>query len=239
MRVRGEWPNPVALRRGWSRAVARPWNRSRSDAHMRLVRGSPAFLTAAAETVLGLGASAVVSPPLMAGAQPLWRAAGFHPYVELTLLRTPVNGEHPGAGGVRMLGDNAWARVIEIDASAFGPMWKADLPALVEALRSTSDSALLGLDDPNARTLAGYAIAACAGGTGYLQRLAVDPAFQRRGLGRVLTRAAHNWARRRGAQTMILNTKPDNAGALALYQSEGYAVLPERLQLLRYPDALS
>ncbi len=47
--------------------------------------------------------------------------------------------------------------------------------------------------------------------------------------------SAHNWARRRGAENMILNTKPENMGALILYQSEGYMVLPERLQLLRYP----
>ena len=93
MRVRGEWPNPVALRQGWSRAVARPWNRSRSDAHLRLVRGAPAFLRRATETVLGFGATAVVSPPLMAGAQRPWLAAGFSPYVGLTLVRNQVNGE--------------------------------------------------------------------------------------------------------------------------------------------------
>ena len=33
---------------------------------------------------------------------------------------------------------------------------------------------------------------------------------------------------------VILNTKPDNDAALSLYQSEGYTVMPDRLELLRY-----
>lgn len=235
MRVRGEWPNPVALRQGWSRAVARPWNRTRSDAHLRLVRGSSAFLTAATQTVLDLGATAVVSQPLMAGAQRPWRAAGFETFTTLSLLRLPISGELDGGDGVRRLGDSAWKRVVAIDAASFGDYWKADLPALVEALKSTPDSVLLGADDNATGQLAGYAIVAASSGSGYLQRLAIDPAFQRRGYGRTLTRAAHNWARRRGAHTLLLNTKPDNQEALALYRSEGYVVLPERLELLRFP----
>lgn len=239
MRVRGEWPNPVALRQGWSRAVARPWNRSRTDAHLRLIRGSSSFLSSASEAVLGLGASAVVSPPLLAGAQRPWLAAGFNPYVGLTLLRNEVNGELSHPGTVRRLGDTAWARVVSIDAAAFGDEWRAELPALLEALRSTSKSVLLGVDEPGTSELAGYAIVAASTGGGYLQRLAVDPEFQERGHGRTLTRAAHNWARRRGARTMLLNTKPDNQGALALYQSEGYVALPDRLELLRYPSEVA
>lgn len=235
MRIRGEWPNPVALRQGWSRAVARPWNRTRPDAHLRLVRGSSAFLASATSAVLDLGATAVVSPPLMASAQGPWRAAGFTGYVRLKLLRSQVDGELAGTERVRRLGDSAWTRVVAIDAAAFGNHWRAELPALVEALASTPQSLLLGIDDPATNDLAGYAIIAAASGSGYLQRLAVDPRFQGRGYGRALTRASHNWVRRRGGRSMLLNTKPDNREALALYESEGYVVMPDRLELLRYP----
>ena len=136
---------------------------------------------------------------------------------------------------VRQLGDQDWSRVVAIDAAAFGDMWKAELPALVEALRSTSTSALLGVDDPTSGGLAGYAIVASSGSTGYLQRIGVDPVHHGQGLGRSLTRAAHNWTLRRGARMVILNTKPDNTAALTLYQSEGYTVMPDRLELLKYP----
>jgi ribosomal protein S18 acetylase RimI-like enzyme len=234
MRIRGEWPNPVALRKGWYRATARPWNRSRSDAHLRLLRGSPGFLAEAADLVLGLGATSVISPPLLGGTQTPWRTAGFDTYTTLRLLRKPLDGTEDHPVPVRRLGDNAWTRVVAIDAAAFGDMWKAELPALVEALRSTSTSALLGIDDPATGSLAGYAIVACAGSTGYLQRIGVHPNLHGRGLGRSLTRAAHNWSLQRGARMSILNTKPDNIAALALYKSEGYTVMPDRLELLRY-----
>lgn len=234
MRVHGHWPNPVVLRRGWSRAHARPWNRSRSDANLRLGRGSSAFLAAAAGTVIGFGASAVISPPLAAGTQNVWRRAGFTEYTSLRLLRKHVEREEPTAEPLQLLGDRAWTRVVSIDAAAFGDHWKAELPALLEALESAPSRALLGINDPGSGELAGYAIVASSSAAGYVQRIAVDPGYQRRGLGRALTRHANNWARRRGARTLILNTKPDNTAALTLYQSEGYTVLPDRLELLRY-----
>ena len=234
MRVRGEWPNPIVIRKGWARAVARPWNRSRTDAHLRLERGSARFLSEATDRVIGLGASAVISPPLMAGTQAVWKEAGFEPYTSLALLRRVLDGQEAAAETLRTVTDSEWRRVLAIDAAAFGDAWKAELPALLEALTSASKSAILGVDDPATSTLAGYAIVACSAETGYLQRIAVDPSFHRRGMARTLTRAAHTWCKRRGARSVILNTKPENEAALALYVSEGYTMLPERLELLRY-----
>lgn len=233
MRTRGQWPNPVVIRRGWAAAHARPWNSSRPDAHLRLARGSSGFLGDATRTVLGFGAATVISPPLMAGTQTAWRAAGYQPYTSLRLLRKSVGEEEKVEAPVRPLADPDWPQVVAVDATAFGEMWRADLPALLEALRSAPASALIGIDDPDSGSLAGYAIVACSAGTGYLQRIAVHPEHQGRGFGRALTRQASNWLRRRGARHIILNTKPGNTGALSLYESEGYVLLPDRLELLR------
>ncbi|MBT8216797.1 MAG: GNAT family N-acetyltransferase [Acidimicrobiia bacterium] len=233
MRIRGEWPNPISLRHGWARADARPWNRSRAEAHIRLVRGSGSFLRDATATVLSFGVPAVLSPPLMAGVQAPWRAAGFEPYTSLRLLRKTIGAEEAVARPVRLLGDRDWLRIVEIDAAAFGPDWKAELPALQEALTSARPSACLGIDNGTGE-LAGYAIVACSGTTGYLQRLAVHRNAQGDGVGRALTRHTHNWLRRRGARHIVLNTKPDNRAALGLYESEGYTLLPDRLELLRF-----
>jgi ribosomal-protein-alanine N-acetyltransferase len=169
----------------------------------------------------------------MPGTQTPWRAAGYQPYTALRLLRKPVAAEEEVAVTVRDLADRDWPGVVAVDAAAFGEMWRAELPALLEALRSAPSSALIGIDDPGSGSLAGYAIVACSAGTGYLQRIAVDPAYQGRGLGRSLTRQANNWLRRRGARHIVLNTKPGNTGALSLYESEGYVLLPDRLELLR------
>jgi ribosomal-protein-alanine N-acetyltransferase len=173
----------------------------------------------------------------MAGSRAVWKEAGFEPYTSLALLRRVLDGSEAAAETLRTLTDTEWRRVLAIDAAAFGDTWKAELPALLEALTSASKSVILGVDDPATSALVGYAIVACSAETGYLQRIAVDPAFQRRGLARTLTRAAHTWCRRRGARSVILNTKPDNEAALALYRSEGYTILPERLELLRYAGA--
>lgn len=231
MRVSGAFPDPVILRKGWARAEARPWNRNRTDAHLRLVRGTAAFLEEATETVLGFGASAVVSPPLLAGSKRVWEEAGFQAYRSLLLFHKPLAAEREPVGPVDELDDLQWLRLVEIDGTAFGPTWRAELPALREAMASAPRSVLLGASVDG--VLSGYAIAAASGGTGYLQRLAVDASAQRRGLGRDLTRAACLWARRRGAHRMVLNTKPDNEAAQGLYRSEGFTPLRERLELLR------
>lgn len=235
MRVRGSWPNPVILRRGWALAHARPWNRSRPDAHLRLVRGSSGFLTAAADLVLDLGSVSVISPPLLAGAQQPWLRAGFVPYAPLRLMRKQVGPTTTPERPVTVVADDQWRRIVAVDAAAFGDKWKADLPALTEALRSASTANVLGTFE--GALLVGYAIVAVSSPTAYLQRIAVDPAYQRSGIGRSLTRAAHEWARRRGARWLVLNTKPNNDAALELYLSEGFETLPDRLELLQYPSS--
>lgn len=232
MRVSGTFPNPVVLRKGWARAEARPWNRNRTDAHLRLVRGTATFLEEAAGTVLAFGASAVTSPPLLAGSRTVWEEAGFRPYRSLLLFQKPLTTVQPPVGPIVELDDPQWLRLVEIDASAFGPFWQAELPALQEAMASASRSIVLGgsADD----VLNGYAIAAVSGESGYLQRLAVDASAQGRGLGRDLTRAACAWAGHRGARRMVLNTKPDNEVAKRLYASEGFTEMSERLELWQF-----
>jgi ribosomal protein S18 acetylase RimI-like enzyme len=54
--------------------------------------------------------------------------------------------------------------------------------------------------------------------------LAVAPAFQRRGVGRELLRAAADEARGRGARRLTLRVLGTNAGARALYEACGFTV---------------
>jgi ribosomal protein S18 acetylase RimI-like enzyme len=65
-----------------------------------------------------------------------------------------------------------------------------------------------------------------------LQRLAVATHSQGRGLGTLLVWDALNWLQRRGVQTALVNTPPDNEQALALYQRCGFSVEPDRLAIL-------
>ena len=79
----------------------------------------------------------------------------------------------------------------------------------------------------------GFAIVGAELGASYLQRVAVDPDAQGRGLGRSLVREAQRWAGGHGAHSMLLNTQPENHRAAALYRAEGFRLLPDRLEVLR------
>jgi len=58
---------------------------------------------------------------------------------------------------------------------------------------------------------------------GRLYTISVGREFQRRGIARQLMAAAEASARRRGCQFMRLEVRADDAGAIALYESSGYA----------------
>ena len=100
-----------------------------------------------------------------------------------------------------------------------------------EAIAATPSSrfrvAALGDD------IVGYAVSGRAGPRGFLQRLAVDPDHQRRGLGRALALDGLRWMKRRGVDRAMVNTQEHNDGALALYQHLGFRLQPGGLAVLQ------
>lgn len=58
-----------------------------------------------------------------------------------------------------------------------------------------------------------------------LYNIAIDPAFQGKGLGDELLTACELEATRRGCQKMVLEVREDNSGAIAFYKNRGYVVL--------------
>jgi [ribosomal protein S18]-alanine N-acetyltransferase len=71
-------------------------------------------------------------------------------------------------------------------------------------------------------SLIGYVGLARVGGEAEVHTLAVDPAHQRRGIGRALLRAILDQAQ--GA-TVFLEVRTDNDSAIRLYRSEGFDVI--------------
>jgi ribosomal protein S18 acetylase RimI-like enzyme len=57
----------------------------------------------------------------------------------------------------------------------------------------------------------------------HVARLAVAPAFRRRGLASALMGALHGWGAEHGADHAVLQVAERNSGALALYAGLGYA----------------
>lgn len=58
--------------------------------------------------------------------------------------------------------------------------------------------------------------------TWYLGSLAIDPALQNGGLGRVMLSAAEDWARARGARTVRMTVVNVRASLIAWYERRGY-----------------
>jgi ribosomal-protein-alanine N-acetyltransferase len=82
--------------------------------------------------------------------------------------------------------------------------------------------------------IAGYTVAAVAAGEAHLLNLSVAAPWQRRGLGREILRFVVKLARDYGARMILLEVRPSNQAAIALYTGAGFAEIGRRRGY--YPD---
>ena len=232
VKIEGDWPGVITLRRGWSRAVSRPWNDAVPMAHLRIVRGGADFVDGCADTLITeLGVDGVLSPPLPASVQQMWFEAGFESFARLRLLRRELDQVPAPDHLVTVGSDEDLEEALRIDAAAFDTFWRFDANALAEARESTATSIIHVLRGPDGG-LVGFAVTGMGQVIGYLQRVAVHPAWQRRGIGRSLVRASARWAKRNGALALVLNTQAENDPAMELYLAEGFEVMSDDLAVL-------
>lgn len=85
----------------------------------------------------------------------------------------------------------------------------------------------LTLRDPSAR-LIGYAMLMPVVDEMHLLNITIDPVFQRQGYGRLLLAIALATSHAHRLHTMLLEVRPSNAGALALYREAGFAEIGRR-----------
>ena len=238
VRIEGTWPEALTLRKGWARAAARAWNSDTPMAHLRIERGGAAFIDDCFGSLCELpGVEGVLSPPLPASARRQWHEAGFEIHAHLDLLRLEL-GKAAAPDHLVAVGDLPdLHEALRIDQLAFAEFWRFDRTSLLEAMNSTKHSAIHVVRRPG-RGLAGFAITGLGTAMAYLQRVAVDPRWQGRGIGRSLVRASARWAERQGARALVLNTPSDNREASGLYTTEGFRLLAEPLAVLgRFPEA--
>ena len=123
------------------------------------------------------------------------------------------------------------AAALDVDAQSFDAFWRLDTAGFDEAIAATPSSRFRVADD--GQRVIGYAVSGRAGPRGVLQRLAVDPSHQRRGLGRALAIDGLRWMKRRGVDRAMVNTQEKNDGALALYLHLGFRLQPGGLAVLQ------
>lgn len=232
VRARGEWPGMVQLRRGWWLAQVRPWNdQSPHMAALRLERGGERFLDACVGWLTETGVELTLSPALANDQTRIWRQAGFRDHLYLEVFERDLTVEvGPSLHRVETYPRPDLQLLARIDDRAFSPTWRVGRGGLADALSATSLSEVLVVRE--AGSVVGFAIVGELSSVSYLQRVAVDPSRTRSGIGRSLVRASMDWARRRGARSMLLNTQPDNQAAAALYRDEGFISLGRKLSVL-------
>lgn len=181
------------------------------------------------------GCDAAVTAALAPTEQAPFLAAGFAVHERLHLLERSVDDLPVVAADAELRRARKADRpqILAVDAAAFSAFWHLDTAGLDDALEATPSSRLRVATLPDDPAVIGYAITGRAGSRGYLQRLAVDPSAQGRGIGAALVVDGLRWLRRWGAREVLVNTQEANAAALSLYERLGFRRRTEGLAVLR------
>ncbi|MDQ2754263.1 MAG: GNAT family N-acetyltransferase [Actinomycetota bacterium] len=230
-------PSLEVIRWGRERARSGSWRGDPQIAYLAPAPDAPPpsapFVLRCLDTLASRGFTRVVTGALGPLEQAGFLAAGFDISERLHLLGIDLDDELPALpAGARLAraGHRRRGVVLAIDHHAFSQFWQFDADGLTDALHATPHTRFrVALDGP---TIAGYAICGRAGGRGFVQRLAVDPARHRQGLGRRLLLDGLHWLRRRRVRHAVVNTQTGNLAALALYRQVGFVDEPTGLIVL-------
>lgn len=226
-----------ALTAETARVRAGSW-RGRDDLAYLVPLSAAATLTPAALAQIRArlrddGFDAVVTAAVGPSERDMLAADGFAEHESLHLLRhdlTDLRARPHRSRRLRRGSRRDLDAILAVDHQTFDPFWRLDRGGLHEAINATPVSRLRVV---RASTVVGYAITGRAGNQGYLQRLAVHPAHQGKGLGAALVTDALHWLHRRQVATCWVNTQEANDAALTLYRAIGFRDAPHQLTVLR------
>jgi ribosomal-protein-alanine N-acetyltransferase len=127
-----------------------------------------------------------------------------------------------GAAGVRLRPMRWWdvEAVQGLDAELFGPTaWTA---AMFWSELAAGPTRWYVVAEGEGDALAGYAGLLVSGSEADVQTIGVAPAAQGQGVGTLLVRSLTAQAVGRGATSLLLEVRADNAPAIALYTRQGF-----------------
>jgi len=217
---------------GWARIA--PWRGGGGAAHLVVspdATVSPSVVRRCVEKARASGYDSVLTSAVSQHESEPFVDAGFSVQERLHLLALDL-GHTPAPPMLPLVKAARRDRhaVLELDDLSFDEFWRLGPVGLKDALDATPSSRFR-IGRERDRVLA-YAITGVAGRFGYLQRIAVHPEVRRHGWGHALVADALTWVWRHGATRAYVNTQLENSGALALYQSFGFEILPAGLCVL-------
>ena len=155
-------------------------------------------------------------------------ASGFTSRQSIVMLErdghTQVETTSPTDFIIRPMLQNDLSAVAEVDAAAFDPLWQNSLLALEQAYPQAVIPTVAESDGQ----VIGYQLSTRNPIGAHLARLAVRPAMQGRGVGRLLVADFIHQAERNGMYRLTVNTQSDNTASLALYTRIGFRETGER-----------
>ena len=115
-----------------------------------------------------------------------------------------------------------------VEELCFEPRFRFSRSYMRQLIESPDSATWIAEDGPKAKIeLIGFSIVEWPAGQGesvaYIQTLEVHPAFRGRGIGAELLVRAEESARSAGAPIIELHVDVENAAAIGLYESRGYA----------------
>ncbi|MGI8685146.1 MAG: GNAT family N-acetyltransferase [Acidimicrobiales bacterium] len=217
--------NIDVIRWGRERVRTGPWRGDRDVAYLTPLPDAPlpsaVFVRRCLDQLAARGFQRVITSALSPAEQAGFLGAGFEVHERLHLLEHDLRHvPRADLAALRRGSADDHPSVLAVDGRAFPSFWRIDETSLGEALNATPNSRfrVAALDGG----VVGYAVTGRAGRRGFLQRLAVDPDEQRRGLGRALCIDALRWLRRWRVEQAVVNTQMGNEAALTLYESLGF-----------------
>jgi len=224
-------------------ARVRKWPSRPDIAHLVLtdhtVAPSRASLDEWTQSLRSEGYTSIRTGALSLSSTEPFEQAGFRDIQRLALLRmkTPLprvathRTAQPHHEMRPLRSQRAFDVAARLDHLAFDSGWGLDVDGIEEACRATPVHrirlAVTATDEP-----AGYMVTGRNGSAGFIQRLAVDPAYEGQGVATSLLQDGLGWLARRRVTDILVNTHLDNERALSLYQRIGFEQLPENLRVM-------
>ncbi|WP_024508205.1 GNAT family acetyltransferase [Bradyrhizobium sp. ARR65] len=101
--------------------------------------------------------------------------------------------------------------------------WNEPAADIALARRDTNATILVGREG---EAIVATALVGHDGHRGWVYYVAVDPAHQKKGFGRIIMEAAEDWLRKTGVEKIMLLVRPENTAVRAFYESIGYGEQP-------------
>ena len=119
--------------------------------------------------------------------------------------------------------------VAELERQCFSQPWSAN--ALREELCNENSRFLVAVGDE----IAGYIGVQEICGEAYITNVAVFEKYRKKGIGRMLLKAAADGALSRNCEFITLEVRVSNSAAIALYESEGFEMVGVRRNFYASP----